>query len=196
MGLPLEETTPVTEVIEATVDRVTEALHVLGPLAEQSISDLTRVASPDTSIATTVGNAATFWSALIDQAALGAERLASNITLLTHDQIPIVEWVSQTPIDIGDPPPATGCIYRPVDLLSSEQRPIDAREVRVARPDGTLITRFDPAFPDGRWTGQVFLRVRTFGWVPSGPIAGSLQPVAPFTMASVGPPSPVYCSVG
>lgn len=194
MSLPLEQTTPLTEVLESTAERVREALDVLGPKAERLVSDATRAQNPDTSVTTTVANLADFWGAWVDQAALGAERLASNLSLLTHDTIPPVEWLSQTPIDVPtlDLSP---CLFRASGLTSSEDRPITDREVTVVRPDLTPITPANPAV-DTAWAGQVYLRIRTFGWVPTGPVAGSLVPIHPLTRLPVGASIPVYCALG
>lgn len=194
MALPLEQTTPLTEVLESTAERVKEAIDVLGPKAERLVSDATRDQDPDTSVATTVANLANFWTAWVDQAALGAERLASNLTLLSHDTIPPVEWISQTPITIPTLPAAT-CIFRATGLTSSEGRAITDREATVVRPDLSPITPAQPAVSAG-WSGEVFLRIRTFGWVPTGPIAGSLVPLDPITRLPIGAAISVYCALG
>ncbi len=191
--LSLEETTPLTEVLESTAERIREALDVLTPKAERLVSDATRAQNPDTSVTTTVANLADFWGAWMDQAALGAERLASNLTLLTHDTIPPVEWLSQTPIDV--PAVAHNCIFRVTGLTSSEGRLITNREVTVVRPDLTPFTPFNPAVPS-EWPGQVYLRIRTFGWVPTGPVAGQLVPVHPSLLQPVGDSIPIYCALG
>jgi hypothetical protein len=193
MGLPLEETTPLTEVIESSVERITESLEVLGPLVEKAVSDATRSVDRDSSITAAILNGARLWTALIEQASLSVERTASNITLLTHDEIPVVEWVSQTPIDLPGEPPASGWSFRVGSLVSSAGRSITDREVTFTRLDGSIIDRHHPVHA-GSWDNKVLLRVRTWGWVPTGPVAGSVSPLVLGLVA--GSAAPVYCALG
>lgn len=193
MGLPLEQTTPLTEVIESTVKRITETLETLGPLAEKAVSDATRSTNPDTSMATTTINAAHFWTTYVEQMALGLERAAGNMVLLTHDEVPVVEWVTQSPIIVDGSPPEAGWTFRVASLVSSEGRAITDREVTFTRLDGQAVDRSHPVLADD-WDHQLLARIRTWGWVPTGPIAGVIQPVVAgkATRQAV----PVYCALG
>jgi hypothetical protein len=98
MGLPLDETTPVTEAIESWSQRIVDSLLVLTPLAERAVSDATRSLTPDTSLATTALNAARFWTALAEQAALTTENLANVLVLLGYKTMPRFVLTSSTPV--------------------------------------------------------------------------------------------------
>ncbi len=198
---PLSETTPLTEAIEASVDRLVESVRVLGAAATKTVSDLTRRetpgvpgSAPDPSVATTVLNLASWWTAAVHQSALGWERWAGNLTLASRDHIEPPVWTSVIPVAFDHEPPPEGWTFRIHQLVASTGRSISDREVAFATVAGTEITTAAPVLPG--WDRQLHLRVVTWGWVPTGPVAGQIAAVHATTGLIAGPVADIYVVLG
>jgi hypothetical protein len=209
MALPLEETTPVTEAIESWSQRIVDSLLVLTPLAERAVSDATRSLTPDTSPGTTAYNAARFWTALAQQAALTTEALASVLVLLGYKTEPRFVVTSATPV-----------VFDYTDAVPAGSLPADAtyelrlREVKASNGDirsadaafvlaGEQIPRGTPSHPVLFSGGQpdgvdLFLQVAVTegsdATIATGPISGLVDLVPVGTAAPVAT-STLYASV-